>query len=657
MRWTGVMSSTPYEPGGAKANVTVTTRRLLPSVRIASSCMALLLFAPSNALSQAAVARSQPRPTHLALDQTSCVAGAPRAAGERGSTATRHEHFVSSVGACMTAMHDGMHAALSGPSDSADSTFVAAMIAHHRGAIDMARQILVHGNDSALRAFALGIVAEQQVEITTLEHWTANGASAPAAGLMRRESPSGSGSEPNARDRVYTADQVSNTISVIDPSTNRLLGALRLGSERLAPLPSPAFVLGALYGGEINVHGLGFSPDHRLLDVVSTATNAVTIVETATNRIRGTVYVGRNPHEGFFTPDGREIWVSVRGENYVSVIDPVRMRETRRVITAPGPSMIVFRPDGRVAFVNHSFTPELDVVDVKSGRVLTRVPVVSPFSPDLVVTQDGSQVWMTHKDVGKVTVVNARTYAVEGVIETGPITNHVTMAGPGGGTRVGGASAGEFAYVTVCTENAVKVYRRDRSWVTTIPVGSCPHGIWASGDGTRVYVGLQQGDGVEVIDTRTNAVIDEIPMGQSPQALVYVPDAVPTGTGVENLVPLSSTRRSTEIQLETPSGVAGPWGRVYVRRMGPIDGVDVSVRGLTPATTYTLYLSAPDGALTEASWPLATVITDAHGAAPLVEAVTASRLPDGPESVGRRLILVTGAGRDGQIALTARMPR
>lgn len=52
-------------------------------------------------------------------------------------------------------------------------------------------------------------------------------------------------------DRVYTADQNSNTISVINPDTNTLLGQIRLGNAR----PD---VLSPLYRGQINVHGLGF---------------------------------------------------------------------------------------------------------------------------------------------------------------------------------------------------------------------------------------------------------------------------------------------------------------------------------------------------------------------------------------------------------------
>jgi len=43
----------------------------------------------------------------------------------------------------------------------------------------------------------------------------------------------------SGRDRVYAADQTSNTVSVIDPSANKLLGVIRLGD----PVPGALSVL------------------------------------------------------------------------------------------------------------------------------------------------------------------------------------------------------------------------------------------------------------------------------------------------------------------------------------------------------------------------------------------------------------------------------
>jgi YVTN family beta-propeller protein len=71
--------------------------------------------------------------------------------------------------------------------------------------------------------------------------------------------------------------------------------------------------------------------------------------------------------------------------------------------------------------------------------------------------------------------------------------------------------------------------------IITIPTGELPHGIWSSGDGTHIYVALENGTGINVIDTLTNKVEARISGGQSSQALVYVPNAVSSGDGLAHL--------------------------------------------------------------------------------------------------------------------------
>jgi hypothetical protein len=63
-------------------------------------------------------------------------------------------------------------------------------------------------------------------------------------------------------------------------------------------------------------------------------------------------------------------------------------------------------PDGKLAFVVSSFAPVAEVVDEKTHKVIKRLPVVSPFSPFLQFTPDYKEVWMTHKDVGKITRID-----------------------------------------------------------------------------------------------------------------------------------------------------------------------------------------------------------------------------------------------------------
>src|SRR5271170_4214057 len=344
-------------------------------------------------------------------------------------------------------------------------------------------------------------------------------------------------------DRFYTSDQFSNTVSVIDPADNKLLGVIRLGE----PVPAN---LSPLYKGQLLVHGMGFSPDHRTLDVVSIGSNSVTFIDTATNAVKHVTYVGRSPHEAFFTPDGKEVWVTVRGENYVSVLDGTSFEEKTRITVPAGPGMQIFSPDGKYGYVCSSFNPETEVISVADHKIVGKVLQASPFCPDLAATPDGKQVWFTLKDTGKTEVVNAQApFNVLKVLDTGPITNHVNIVHNKNGT---------FAYVTIGGLNEVKVFRTDDfSQVATIPVGVLPHGIWPSGDGTRVYVGLENDDGLTAIDTLTNRVIAVVPIGQAPQALVYVPNAVPEGSGTQGLESLGVAGQVAHLALAPSSKQTG----------------------------------------------------------------------------------------------------
>jgi YVTN family beta-propeller protein len=424
----------------------------------------------------------------------------------------------------------------------------------------------------------------------------------------------GASAVARAGDRVYTADQTSNTVSVIDPGTNTLLGTIDLGEDVPAAL-SP------LYRGELLVHGLGFSPDHKTLDVVSIGSNSVTLIDTETNLVKGKVYVGRSPHEAFFRPDGRELWVTVRGENYVSVIDPLRQREIRRIETANGPGMVLFRPDGKYAFVPSSFTPEMDVIDTATYRVIARVAQSSPFSPNLVVDQD--EVWLTLKDTGRTQVVSAKPpFRTVTVLETGPITNHVTFVNN---------ERGRFAYVSVGGKDQVLVYQREQGsipkLVATIKTGDLPHGIWGSGDGCRVYVGLENGDAVQAIDTTTNQIIATIPVGQLPQALVYVTNAATTNDGAANLKPLGPTSDALHIELVPPSGHASAArASVAINSLGLIDNLQIAATGLEPGKKYRLVLVGgpePQDLITFAAGIGGAAIFQTLG--PLKSAVTGSQ--------------------------------
>jgi DNA-binding beta-propeller fold protein YncE len=407
-------------------------------------------------------------------------------------------------------------------------------------------------------------------------------------------------------DRVYTADQFSNTISVADPIDNKLLGVIRLGD----PVPGN---LSPLYHGQLLVHGMGFSPDHHTIVIVSIGSNSVAFVDTATNAIKHITYIGRSPHEAFFTPDGKEVWVTVRGENYISVLNGTTYQEKTRIIVPNGPGMQIFSPDGKYGYVCSSVTPQTVVITVADYKIVGRVPQLSGFCPNIAATPDGKQIWFTLKDIGKTEVFDAHPpFSILKTIDTGPITNHVNLAHNAKGT---------FAYVTVGGLNEVQVFRTDDfSKIATIPVGKLPHGVWPSGDGTQVYVGLENEDRLVAISTLTNKMIASSPTGQAPQAITYVPNAVSNGYGTQGLQPLGVAGNVAHLSLVPPpnhdkaiNDTNAPTS-ISLFDQGLVQVLQAAVTGLEPKHPYVLALSLnPNG--TGALGPLQQFMTNPAGSA------------------------------------------
>jgi hypothetical protein len=251
-------------------------------------------------------------------------------------------------------------------------------------------------------------------------------------------------------------------------------------------------------------------------------------------------------------------------------------------------------------------------------------------------------VWFTLKDIGKVMVFDARPpFTVLKTIDTGPITNHVNFANNANGT---------FAYVTIGGLNEVQVFRTsDFAKVATIPVGKLPHGVWPSGDGSRIYVGLENGDGLAAINTLSNTVIETVPIGQAAQAIVYVPNAVPQGDGMQGLQPLGIAGQAVHLSLVPVTGGGPASGEesaptsVSLFDQGLIQVLQASVTGLQPKQAYVLALSseANGGGALE---PLAAFTANPAGAA-IVNTVGPIRQVVRGEGVTPRryLVIVSGA--------------
>jgi YVTN family beta-propeller protein len=261
--------------------------------------------------------------------------------------------------------------------------------------------------------------------------------------------------------------------------------------------------------------------------------------------------------------------------------------------------------------------------------------------PNIAATPDGKQVWFTLKDTGKTQVFDAHPpFALVKTLDTGPITNHVNFAHNANGT---------FAYVTIGGLNEVKVFRTDNfDQVATVPVGKLPHGVWPSGDGTRVYVGLENEDALAAIDTLGNKVIANVPIGQLAQAVSYVP--VPEGVGKQGLQLLGVAGQAAHLTL-TPaerreSAARAAPTSVSLFDQGLVQVLQASATGLEPTHPYVLALSSePDGS--GALESLAAFTTNPAGSA-IVNAVGPIRQAVHGEFEARRRYVVIPPGTPDQ---------
>lgn len=123
-----------------------------------------LIYAAALIAAVAVVWRAQKQPAEPAAsmqEHRSAVEAAP-------FIASTERTFDQLMDDATRVMHEGMHAPRTG---EPDRDFVAMMIPHHQGAIDMAKALLLYGEDERLKRLALEIIADQQNEAQWMQLW------------------------------------------------------------------------------------------------------------------------------------------------------------------------------------------------------------------------------------------------------------------------------------------------------------------------------------------------------------------------------------------------------------------------------------------------------------------------------------------------------
>lgn len=213
------------------------------------------------------------------------------------------------------------------------------------------------------------------------------------------------------------------------------------------------------------------SPDGRFAYVTNGGDDTVSVIDTSAQRLVATIPVGKFPHGLRFNPDGKQVWVANLKGGTVSVIDTASQKEVGQVPAGRGPAQVGFTPDGRFAFVSLSEENAVAVIDTATPKVIRKVAVgtvpiqlyATPDSRMLLVANQG-----TRKKPGKtVSMIDLESFKVVKTVVTGAGAHGVVVD-----------RDGRYAYVTNSYANSVSMVDvKDRKVVKTVSVGKGPNGI------------------------------------------------------------------------------------------------------------------------------------------------------------------------------------
>ena len=112
------------------------------------------------------------------------------------------------------------------------------------------------------------------------------------------------------------------------------------------------------------------------------------------------------------------------------------------------------------------------------------------------------------------------------------------------------------------SDNVSVIDTTTNTLITTIAAGDYPDGVSITPDGTKLYVVNNDSNDVSVIDTATNTVIDTVPVGNGPQAFgkfitpVNPPLILPPGQTVTGTANYTITQADLDSGFVTNSAFA-----------------------------------------------------------------------------------------------------
>jgi len=308
--------------------------------------------------------------------------------------------------------------------------------------------------------------------------------------------------------RVYVPNTRSDTVTVIDPATYRVIGTIRVGHEPQHVVPSW---------------------DLRTLWVNDDLGNALTPIDPRTGLAGAPVAVA-DPYNLYFTPDGRYAVVMASALHRLDFRDAHTMAVHRRVpVPCAGVNHADWTADGRYFLVSCEFSGKLLWVDTAAEKVVHVLTMASPSTSasmgampmpqDVKISPDGRRFYVADMQSSGVWVydvrADGRAPALERFIRTGNGAHGLYVS-----------RDARYLYISNRGEGSISVLRfRDEALVAKwrIPGGGSPDMGNLSADGSVLWLSGRYDGVVYAISTRNGRLLAKIPVGVEPHGLTVWP--------------------------------------------------------------------------------------------------------------------------------------
>ncbi|WP_046776227.1 YncE family protein [Streptomyces yangpuensis] len=296
--------------------------------------------------------------------------------------------------------------------------------------------------------------------------------------------------------RVYVPNTNSNTVSVIDPATYKVIDTIPVGVQPQHVVPSW---------------------DLKTLWVNNNRGHTLTPINPATGEAGKPVEV-HDPYNLYFTPNGKYAIVMASMDKELVFRDPHTMDRVKTVpVTCYGVNHADFSADGRYFIVSCEFSGELLKVDTERMEVVgqQKLPFEGAMPQDVKVSPDGKTFFVADMMAHGMWVLSGDTFETPKLLPTGEGCHGLYVS-----------RDSKEMYVSNRGEGTVSVYNFPQKKLTkkwTLPDGGSPDMGGVSADGKVLWLSGRYNSEVYAIDTVTGKQLARIPVGGGPHGLAVYP--------------------------------------------------------------------------------------------------------------------------------------